>query len=103
MRSDRLKELRIKNGYTQGDLADLVNVGLRQIQRYEKGETEPPASMVAQIALALGTSADYLVGLIDDPTPYAQVHSDLTAREKQAISAWRRGDIGEAIKVMVSE
>ena len=103
MQSDRLKNLREKIGYTQSDLADLVKVGLRQIQRYEKGETDPPANTLEMIARVLETSSDFLLGLSDNPTPYALQESELTEKERLVIGAWRRGEIVEAIKVIVSE
>lgn len=103
MRNDRLKALREKKGITQDDLAELAGLSLRHLQRCEGGTSDPTADKIAQIARVLDTSADYLLGLIDDPLPYAQYHADLNTQEKQVISAWRRGDIAEAIKVIVSE
>ncbi len=35
-----LKELRVKNGLTQQELADLLYCDIRQIRRYEKDGTE---------------------------------------------------------------
>jgi len=34
----RLKELRLKNGYTLAELAELINVKEATVQRYESGE-----------------------------------------------------------------
>lgn len=102
MRSDRLRQLRKHHGYSQGELADLVHIGERQIWRYENGETEPDGDTIARIAKILETSTDYLLGLIDDPTPYRISEHGLSKIEQAAVEAWRRGDVIEAIKVILS-
>ncbi|MCX4361962.1 MAG: helix-turn-helix transcriptional regulator [Clostridia bacterium] len=61
----RLKELRLQNGYTQKNLADLVGCDQSMIARWEKGECEPTASAIKNIALIFSVSADYLLGLED--------------------------------------
>ncbi len=61
----RLKELRLQNGYTQKYLADLVGCDQSMIARWEKGECEPTASAIKNIALIFSVSADYLLGLED--------------------------------------
>jgi len=61
----------------------------------------PLSDAIARIAQALNTSTDYLLGLIDDPTPYT-VNIDLSPTEEAIIAAWRRGDRLEAIKVIAN-
>ena len=102
MRGDRLKKLRIQSGHSQESLAELLGIGNRQIWRYENGETEPDGDTVARISQALEVSADYLLGLTDDPNPNLQ-QSDLSEKERAAIAAWRQGNYREAIKVIVSD
>jgi transcriptional regulator with XRE-family HTH domain len=101
MDGNRLREIRLQAGHTQESLAELLGVGIRQIWRYEKNETEPSGDMVARLARALNTSADYLLGLIDDPAP--SHIEDLSPKERAAVAAWRRGDVREAIKAIVNE
>ncbi len=48
-----IKELRIKKGMTQEDLADKTEVSARTIQRIEKGEVDPRAYTLQMIAKAL--------------------------------------------------
>lgn len=103
MRGDRLREMRLKLGYSQETLAEMINIGNRQIWRYENGETEPDGITVARIARSLSVSTDYLLGLTDDPLPYVMKESDLTHRERQALAAWRSGDVVSAIKVILSD
>lgn len=100
MRGNRLKQLRLELGYTQESLAEMLEIGNRQIWRYENGETEPDGETVAKIARILNVSADYLLGLTDDPTPSGMT-SQLSAVERAVIAALRRGEKYEAIKTIV--
>jgi transcriptional regulator with XRE-family HTH domain len=49
----RIKELRIKKGLTQEELADLTELSARTIQRIENGEVDPRAFTLQMIAKAL--------------------------------------------------
>jgi len=101
MRGDRLRDLRISLGYTQETLAERAKIGLRQIWRYENEESEPSGNTVANLAQILGTSADYLLGLTDDPMPYSMRLGEMTARERAILSALRYGRIIDAIRYIV--
>lgn len=48
-----IKELRIKKGFTQEDLAEKTEVSVRTIQRIENGEVDPRAYTLQMIAKAL--------------------------------------------------
>lgn len=48
-----IKELRIKKGITQEELADLTELSARTIQRIENGEVDPRAYTLQMIAKAL--------------------------------------------------
>lgn len=101
MYGNRLRELRQKQGYSQELLAELLNIGNKQIWRYENGETKPDGETVAKIARLLETSTDYLLGLTEDPAPPQM--RELSQREQAVITAWRRGEIAEAIRGIVGE
>ena len=66
---DRIKEARENSGFTQQKLAEAVGVTKTAIYYYEKGRKIPSADVLKNIALALNVSADYLLGLTDDPRP----------------------------------
>lgn len=102
MHGKRLRELRQKRGYSQESLAEALGVGNRQIWRYENEETDPDGAVVAKIARILGTSADYLLGLTDDPIPYIRSKGELSDREYAIILALRLGDPLEAIRMITS-
>ena len=60
---ERLLSLLQKQGITQKQLADRLNTTEATLSRYVNGEREPKADMVANIATALNTTSDYLLGI----------------------------------------
>jgi transcriptional regulator with XRE-family HTH domain len=58
---DKIKEQRKKNGWTQDQLAEKVNVNGRSIGRYEIGGVEPSASILRKLADIFDVSVDYLL------------------------------------------
>ncbi|CAD5277040.1 MULTISPECIES: helix-turn-helix domain-containing protein [unclassified Imperialibacter] len=61
MRTGQLiKELRLKKGITQEDLASLTDISVRTIQRIESGEVDPRAYTLQSIAGALGVEYETL-------------------------------------------
>lgn len=97
MRGDRLRDARKVRGFSQEDLARRVGVRGQQIYRYESGENEPTADILARMAQELSVSTDYLLGLTDDPSAHIQ-EEDLSPAERNLIQALRRGLITEALK-----
>lgn len=65
-----LKDLRLASGRTQNDMANYLNIGLRQYQKYERGEVDIPTSKLIAIADLFDVSIDYLVGRSDEPTKH---------------------------------
>lgn len=59
---NRIKELRIKRGYTQKSLGLKINKSKATISSYEKDLQLPPLEVAIDIASALNVSLDYLVG-----------------------------------------
>ncbi len=62
----RLRELRIENGYTQKQIAEMLGCHQSMVTRWEKNECEPTESVIRKTALLFDVSSDYLVGLEDD-------------------------------------
>ncbi|MBR3804695.1 MAG: helix-turn-helix transcriptional regulator [Clostridia bacterium] len=60
-----LKELRIEHGYTQKQVADMLNINSVTYLHYEKDQREPPLSLLADMAKLYEVSVDYLLGLKD--------------------------------------
>jgi transcriptional regulator with XRE-family HTH domain len=64
--AERLKELRTKTSVTQKNLAELLDVTIRTIVYYEKGEREPSIDKLLILARYFGVTVDYLVGNSDN-------------------------------------
>lgn len=65
----RLVALRKTRGLTQQALADLVNVHLSQVQRYEAGTSQPTLEVIRRLAVIFSVSADTLVFDDDERGP----------------------------------
>lgn len=80
---DRIRQARTEAGLTQDQLADLVGVGMRQIQYYESGESDPYRKL-RQIAEATGKPIDWLLRGDDATEPdEGEVVARLSAVEEQ--------------------
>lgn len=60
--SNRIKEIRIKRGLTQKELAKLVNTSQSTISSYESGRTVILTAFLYEMCTKLDISADYVVG-----------------------------------------
>lgn len=58
----RIREMRLKRGYTQQFVADALNITLRSYQKYEQGVREPDYDTLVRIADLYVISTDYLLG-----------------------------------------
>lgn len=65
IRENLLYQRKLK-GYTQEDLSDKTTVGIRTIQRIEKGEVQPHLQTVKLLAVGLDIEVDDLISL-DNP------------------------------------
>ena len=61
----RLKTLRILNNYTQQNMADKLNIALRNYQKYESDETKPSLDNLVKLADCLNVTTDYLLGRVE--------------------------------------
>lgn len=59
---ERISELLEKNGLSQRELAERVDVTEVSMSRYIKGDRVPKGPVIARIASALHTTSDYLLG-----------------------------------------
>lgn len=66
---ERLYELRKDAGLTQDQLAEILRVNKHSISSYERDKSEPPDIIKIQIARYFNVSVDYLLGLVDQPSP----------------------------------
>lgn len=59
--SDKILSLRKRNGLSQEELADKLNVSRQAVSRWEGGAAQPDASNVLQLSKLFGVTADYLL------------------------------------------
>ncbi len=67
---DRLRPLRKQCGITQVKMQMLTGIDQSDYSKIESGKRYYTFEQCRRIALALGTSMDYLAGITDDPRPY---------------------------------
>lgn len=64
---ERLKLLRKSKRLTQDQLAEVLNIGIQSIKRYETGKQDASSTHVVLIADFFGVSTDYLLGRSNSP------------------------------------
>lgn len=62
---DRLRHLRTLAGYSQQDLADIMNVTKQTISQYERGVRNPDKETALELCDIFNVSMDYLYGQTD--------------------------------------
>ncbi|MCD8015929.1 MAG: helix-turn-helix domain-containing protein [Lachnospiraceae bacterium] len=78
---NRLKELRIKSGMTQKQLAERVGISKSIVSFYELHERQPSGDILIRLSATFHVSTDYLLGI--DATPQL----DLSGLEDEDIQA----------------
>lgn len=67
---DRIRKLRREKDLSQAKLGELIGgASNATISKYEKAIVTPDSNTLLNLANALGTTTDYLVGRVDDPMP----------------------------------
>ena len=85
MFAQRLKELRLKRGLTQAELASALNISNRTISMYEQSNSEPNVEILAKIADYFNVTTDFLVGRTDYSRTEYQLASDCLGLEEKTI------------------
>lgn len=87
----RLKQLRLENNMSQRALAAKIKSSQKAIDLWEKGITEPKASVIVALANVFECTADYLLGREDD-LGNVNVMRDLSEGEKEALAVFGKLD-----------
>lgn len=66
---ERIKALREDNDKTQTEIAKVLQTEQSYYAKYEKGIHPMRADQIKAIALYYNISADYILGIIDEPKP----------------------------------
>ena len=59
--ADKMFQLRKKNGWTQEELAERMNVSRQAVSKWESGQTVPDLDKILQLSRLFGVSTDYLL------------------------------------------
>lgn len=78
----RIRELREKQGYKQGELSDMTGIVRSSISSYEIGREAPTYANLIKIAHVLNASTDYLLGY--EPDRYIDL-SGIDEKQKEHI------------------
>lgn len=84
---NRVKEIRLKHGVTQTEIAEVAGVSQRAVSQWETGKTDPSAASVSKIAAKYGEDAESIV--FEDIKKYPENSIELSAGEKKLIQAIR--------------
>lgn len=79
--ANRLRELRMSKGLSQGDLANKLGVSKSRISMYEVGSRQPDFEMLEKIADYFNVDIDYLLGK-ENVSTYV-----MTPEQKEVIDA----------------
>jgi transcriptional regulator with XRE-family HTH domain len=91
-------------GYSREKLAQAVGINAVQLARYEYEQNDPTSDTLLRLARFFSVSSDYLLGNTDIPSPTLNLEEPpLSEKELAAITAWRRGERYQAIKIIVSD
>lgn len=63
----RIRELRETRGYSQREMADLLQMLQPQYFRYEQGQRDIPTQLLIRLSQIYGVSVDYILGLTENP------------------------------------
>ena len=66
--AEKLLELRKARKLSRQTVADAIQISAKSYERYENGEREPTASVLAALADYFNVSTDFLLGLTDQCT-----------------------------------
>lgn len=84
---NRVKEIRLKHGVTQTEIAEVAGVSQRAVSQWETGKTDPSAASVSKIAAKYGEDAESIV--FEDTKKDPENSIELSAGEKKLIQAIR--------------
>ena len=71
----RMRDLRKQRGYSQVKMQFLTGIDQSDYSKIENGKRYYTFEQCKRIALALGTSMDYLAGLTNEKEPYPRADS----------------------------
>lgn len=93
---NQIAEVLKRNNQSQKDLAARIGVSEAVISRYISGERDPKPEMLANIATALHTTSDYLLGIEREDYNHPKVRR-LIARNASTLTEQEKKELIQAI------
>ncbi len=87
----RILQILKNSNITQKDLAERIGVTEAVISRYISGDREPKPDVLANIATALKTTSDYLLGIEKDDFDYSRIKRILARNAQEMTDEDKRG------------
>lgn len=97
-RGERLQRVRKHRGLSQEALAEHLDTTQQHVSLIERGATDPLPDMLVRIARALDVSADYLLGIVDDPKQVFAPQLSASDLRQRLLWALEKGYIAEALE-----
>lgn len=88
----RLHDLVFESRYTQKQIAQLCGITEASLSRYMNGERMPQPEILANLATALHTTTDYLLGKEEPYSDYAELKA-LVSRSSQSFTEEQRKEL----------
>lgn len=85
-----------KKGISQKQLSKRINLSEAVVSRYISGEREPKANVLANIATALSTTSDYLLGIEEDEFNHPRIKR-MIARNANKMSNEEKKELIDAL------
>ena len=84
-----IRNARIKKGYTQVELGDLIGVTNKAISRWEKGDSFPDISVIEELSRVLDIRIqDIVIGDVTEPDSETAVKASGQGKEKKIHFEW---------------
>lgn len=102
LKPERLLKMRNFWGLTQPEVAKILGIkNYQQYAQWETGEVQPGGAKIEQLSKALRCSADYLLGLVEQPDDVFS-EDNLNDDERKLLYLIRTGQIVEAAQFILS-
>ena len=92
----RIIETLQKRGMTQKELASRIGVTEAVISRYVSGDRDPKPEVLANIATALNTTSDYLLGIENEEFDHPRIRR-MIARNASKMTEKERKELIDAL------
>jgi transcriptional regulator with XRE-family HTH domain len=97
---ERIKEKREKTDMSQKDLGAAAGVTQSAVNQYEKGGKKPSSEVLSKIAMALGTSTDYLLGSAEEDAIFMDKQVAVAFRDFKELNRQDRQQILKNIQFL---